>query len=180
MKHTVDFIAISYYSSHCTSADPNAGVQTGGNMTKDLKKNPYTSTTDFGWQIDPQGLRYTLNKLYNLYEKPILIAENGIGMIESNLHNTDYEIQDDYRISYVKEHLLQVEEAINDGVDIMGYTYWGPIDLVSCATAQMKKRYGFIYVDRNDDGEGTLKRSKKASFDWYKQVIETNGDSIHN
>ena len=101
-------------------------------------------------------------------------------MIESNLHNTDYEIQDDYRISYVKEHLLQVEEAINDGVDIMGYTYWGPIDLVSCATAQMKKRYGFIYVDRNDDGEGTLKRSKKASFDWYKQVIETNGDSIHN
>lgn len=180
LKHTVDFIAISYYSSHCTSADPNAGVQTGGNMTKDLKKNPYTSTTDFGWQIDPQGLRYTLNKLYNLYEKPILIAENGIGMIESNLHNTDYEIQDDYRISYVKEHLLQVEEAINDGVDIMGYTYWGPIDLVSCATAQMKKRYGFIYVDRNDDGEGTLKRSKKASFDWYKQVIETNGDSIHN
>lgn len=180
LKHTVDFIAISYYSSHCTSADPNAGVQTGGNMTKDLKKNPYTSTTDFGWQIDPQGLRYTLNKLYNLYEKPILIAENGIGMIESNLHNTDYEIQDDYRISYVKEHLLQVEEAINDGVDIMGYIYWGPIDLVSCATAQMKKRYGFIYVDRNDDGEGTLKRSKKASFDWYKQVIETNGDSIHN
>ena len=179
LRNTVDFVAISYYSSSCATANPENGEPTGGNMTRDLKKNPYNPTTDFGWQIDPKGLRYTLNKLYHLYEKPILIAENGIGMIEKSNSNNDYEIQDDYRIEYMKRHLLEVEAAIEDGVDVLGYTYWGPIDLVSCATAQMKKRYGFIYVDREDDGSGTLCRSKKKSFDWYRRLIETNGGILH-
>ena len=179
LKNTVDFIAISYYSSSCASADPSQGEPTGGNMTRDLKKNPYNPTTDFGWQIDPKGLRYTLNKLYSLYEKPILIAENGIGMVEKSNTNRNYEIQDDYRIDYVKRHLLEIEKALMEGVEIIGYTYWGPIDLVSCATAQMKKRYGFIYVDRDDDGTGSLCRSKKKSFDWYKRLIETNGAILH-
>ena len=144
--------------------------------------NPYLKATDWGWQIDPQGLRYILNEFYERYQKPLFIAENGLGAHDTLVkdQNGDYTVIDDYRIDFLRQHLLQVEEAIADGVDIMGYTSWGCIDLVSASTAEMEKRYGFIYVDRDNEGRGTLERYKKKSFYWYKKVIETNGASLHD
>lgn len=181
LKNTVDFISFSYYSSNCISADPTLGKPTGSNMNSDLKVNPYLKASEWGWQIDPQGLRYTLNKMYDRYQKPLFIAENGLGAkdVLIDAGNGNKTVIDDYRIAYMKEHLLQIEEAIKDGVDVFGYTSWGCIDLVSCSTAQISKRYGMIYVDRIDDGTGTMNRYKKKSFDWYKKVIETNGDCLH-
>ena len=181
LKTTVDFVSFSYYSSNCISADPNAGEPTRSNMNRDLKRNPYNPASEWGWQIDPQGLRYTLNKIYDRYQKPVFIVENGLGANDTLVDDGhgSYTVHDDYRIDYMKKHLLQVEEAIKDGVDIMGYTSWGCIDLISCSTAEIKKRYGFIYVDLNSDGTGTLNRYKKDSFDWYKHVIATNGQSLH-
>ncbi len=180
LKHTVDFISFSYYSSNCASADPTKGEPTGSNMTANLKRNPYSQLTEWGWQIDPQGLRYTLNRLYARYQKPLLIAENGLGANDTLVEDGKggYTVIDDYRIKYMNDHLVQVSKALEDGVDVIGYTSWGCIDLISCSTAEIKKRYGFIYVDLNTDGSGTLERYKKKSFDWYKEVIATNGESL--
>ena len=136
--------------------------------------------SEWGWQIDPQGLRYILNQLYDRYQKPLFIVENGLGAVDELItdENGNKTVIDDYRIKYLNDHLVQVAEAIEDGVEVMGYTTWGCIDLVSASTAELKKRYGFIYVDRNDDGTGTLERYKKKSFYWYKEVIATNGESL--
>ena len=179
LKNTVDFVSFSYYSSICESADENATEKTGGNLSKGFI-NPYLKSTEWGWQIDPKGLRYTLNKLYERYMLPLFIVENGIGAEDTLIENENGEktVNDDYRIKYLNDHLVQVEEAIKDGVNVIGYTAWGCIDIVSASTAEMKKRYGFIYVDRNDDGSGSLKRYKKKSFDWYRQIIDTNGGSL--
>lgn len=180
LKHTVDFVSLSYYSSSCVSADPNAGEPTQSNLTKNLKKNPYSKASEWGWQIDPQGLRFTLNKLYDRYQKPLFIVENGLGandVLVDDGHGGKT-VEDDYRIEYMRQHLLQAGEALKDGVELMGYTSWGCIDLISCSTAEIKKRYGFIYVDLNSDGTGTLERYKKKSFEWYKNVIATNGGAL--
>lgn len=179
LKHTVDFISFSYYSSICETVHKELGESTGGNLSRGYK-NPYLKASEWGWQIDPKGLRYTLNKLYDRYQLPLFIVENGLGAVDElvTLDNGEKTVIDDYRIDYLRRHLLQVREAIHDGVDLMGYTSWGCIDLVSASTAEMKKRYGFIYVDRNDDGSGTMERYQKKSFGWYKRVIETNGASL--
>ena len=136
--------------------------------------------SEWGWQIDPQGLRYVLNTFYDRYQKPLFIVENGLGAVDQLIidENGNKTVNDDYRINYMRDHLVQVKEAIKDGVEIMGYTSWGCIDLVSASTAELKKRYGFIYVDRNDDGTGTLERYRKKSFYWYKKVIESNGEQL--
>ena len=138
--------------------------------------NPHLASSEWGWQIDPLGLRTLLNVLWDRYQKPLFIVENGLGAKDKV--EADGSINDDYRISYLNDHLVQVREAIEDGVEVMGYTSWGPIDLVSASKAEMSKRYGFIYVDRDDEGNGTLARSRKKSFWWYKEVIATNGGSL--
>ncbi|MBZ9608848.1 glycoside hydrolase family 1 protein [Clostridium estertheticum] len=179
LKNTVDFISFSYYMSSCATADPKKREMGTGNIISGVH-NPYLEASDWGWQIDPQGLRYILNLFYDRYQKPLFIVENGLGAIDKLIidENGNKTVIDDYRIKYLNDHLVQVAEAIDDGVDIMGYTSWGCIDLVSATTAELRKRYGFIYVDRNDDGTGTLERYKKKSFDWYKEVISTNGKSL--
>ena len=164
LKNTVDFISFSYYSSVCATTHTELGEPTGGNLSKGYK-NPYLKATAWGWQIDPKGLRYTLNRLYDRYQ--LVTLENG-----------EKTVLDDYRIDYLRQHLIQVREAICDGVEIMGYTSWCCIDLVSASTAEMRKRYGYIYVDRNDDGTGSLKRYRKKSFWWYRDVIAGNGASL--
>ena len=180
LKHTVDFISFSYYMSICASADPDQGEAGRGNLMGGVM-NPYLEASEWGWQIDPKGLRYALNEMYDRYQKPLFIVENGLGAVDELVEGKDGKltVEDDYRIAYLKEHLLQVEEAIEDGVEIMGYTSWGCIDLVSASTAELRKRYGYIYVDRNDDGTGTLNRYKKKSFYWYQKVIESNGEILH-
>lgn len=143
--------------------------------------NPYLKASEWGWQIDPQGLRYICNELWDKYRKPLFVVENGLGAVDVPVTDEDGNktVEDDYRIEYMRDHLLQLEEAIEDGVAVMGYTSWGCIDLVSASTAELKKRYGLIYVDRNDDGSGTLERYRKKSFYWYKNVIASNGKSLH-
>lgn len=174
--HTVDFISFSYYSSRVSSADPAVQEQTAGNIFASIK-NPYLEASEWGWQIDPLGLRITLNAIYDRYQKPMFIVENGLGAVDTP-DETGY-VADDYRIAYLREHIKAMNAAINeDGVELLGYTTWGCIDLVSAGTGEMKKRYGFIYVDRDNDGNGTLKRSKKKSFDWYKQVIASQGTEL--
>lgn len=179
LKNTVDFISFSYYVSVCATADEEKNIRGEGNLLGGVP-NPTLKASEWGWQIDPQGLRYILNQFWDKYRKPLFIVENGLGARDILIDDGHggKTVNDDYRIEYMREHLKQVEEAIEDGVDIMGYTSWGCIDLVSASTAQLSKRYGFVYVDRNDDGSGTLKRYKKKSFDWYKQVIATNGDAL--
>jgi 6-phospho-beta-glucosidase len=142
--------------------------------------NPHLEASEWGWQIDPQGLRYVLNTFYDRFQKPLFIVENGLGAVDELITNEKGEktVEDDYRINYLNDHLVQVGEAIEDGVEVLGYTSWGCIDLVSASTAQLKKRYGYIYVDRHDDGSGTLERYRKKSFHWYKEVISTNGGSL--
>lgn len=175
-NHTVDFISFSYYSSRVASADPAVKEQTAGNIFASIK-NPYLDASEWGWQIDPLGLRITLNTIWDRYQKPMFIVENGLGAVDTPDEN-GY-VTDDYRIDYLREHIKAMNDAINqDGVELWGYTTWGCIDLVSAGTGEMKKRYGFIYVDRDNDGNGTLKRSKKKSFDWYKQVIASNGTEL--
>ena len=175
-ENTVDFIGFSYYSSRCASTDESIiNEDTSGNAFKTLK-NPYLKASEWGWQIDPLGLRITCNTLYDRYQKPLFIVENGLGAID--VVEEDGSIKDDYRIDYLREHIKAMKEAIIDGVDLIGYTPWGCIDLVSASTGEMSKRYGFIYVDRDDKGNGTLKRSKKKSFEWYKKVIATNGEEL--
>ncbi len=178
LKNTVDFIGFSYYMSVCQSYDRN--LETGeGNIIGGIP-NPYLQASEWGWQIDPVGIRYYMNTLFDRYQKPLFIVENGLGAIDELIIDDHGEktVNDDYRISYLNDHLVQVSEAIQDGVNVLGYTVWGCIDLVSFTTAQIKKRYGFIYVDRNEDGTGTLARFKKKSFHWYRKIIETNGQSL--
>lgn len=174
--HTVEFFAFSYYRSGTYSHEVENAFDTGGIKGK---PNPYlkgTTPAPWKWPIDPEGLRYVLNVLTDRYHLPLFIVENGIGLDEKPDENG--RIDDEFRRTYIEEHLKQVREAIEDGCDVMGYLYWGPIDIVSAGTGEMKKRYGFIYVDRQNDGSGSLKRMKKESFSWYKQVIETNGSNI--
>lgn len=172
---TVDYIGFSYYMTNVASSDPNK-EKTGGNMLEGIR-NPYLKATDWGWQIDPVGLRLSLNNLYDRYQIPVFIVENGMGAVDKV--EEDGSIHDTYRIVYLKEHIKQLKLAVEeDGVDLMGYTPWGCIDLVSAGTGEMKKRYGFIYVDRDDVGNGTLARSKKDSFYWYKEVIASNGENL--
>ncbi len=175
--YPVDFVSFSYYSSKVASVDPKvvAGNSGAGNMFESVK-NPYLGESEWGWQIDPLGLRITLNNLYDRYQKPLFIVENGLGAYDELVNGT---VEDDYRIDYLREHIKEMRDAVTlDGVDLLGYTTWGPIDLVSAGTGEMSKRYGFIYVDRQDDGTGDMKRYKKKSFDWYKKVIATNGEEL--
>lgn len=175
-KHTVDFIAFSYYNSRCVRTDKSVDDVAEGNIFTSAK-NPYLSYSQWGWPIDPLGLRITLNHVYDRYEKPLFIVENGLGA--KDIADENGYVEDDYRIDYLREHIKAMYDAVSiDGVDLLGYTMWGPIDLVSASTGEMEKRYGFIYVDRDNSGNGSLKRSKKKSFEWYKKVIASNGEDL--
>ncbi|RKJ46255.1 6-phospho-beta-glucosidase [bacterium 1XD8-76] len=174
-ENTVDFISLSYYNSRCVRAD-GRGEASGGNVFASAK-NPYLECSEWGWPIDPMGFRITLNALYDRYQKPLFVVENGLGAVDAV--KEDGSINDDYRIDYLRAHIRAMTEAADeDGVDIIGYTPWGCIDLVSATTGEMSKRYGLIYVDRDDDGKGTLKRVRKKSFYWYKEVIASNGERL--
>lgn len=171
---TVDFISFSYYCSRCDSANPEVTSKRMAANAFRTVRNPYLKASEWGWQIDPLGLRVTLNDLYDRYQKPLFIVENGLGA--NDVVNADGSIEDDYRIAYMKEHIkCMIDAVVNDGIPLMGYTMWGPIDLVSASTGEMSKRYGIIYVERDDQGKGSLKRLKKKSFYWYRNVIATNG-----
>lgn len=173
-KGVVDFYTFSYYMTTCVSADENK-EKMGGNFMGGVK-NPYLETSAWGWQIDPKGLRYNLNVLYARYQIPIMIVENGLGAYDQP--EEDGCIHDTYRIEYMKKHIEQMKEAVKDGVDLIGYTPWGCVDLISASTGEMAKRYGMIYVDKYDDGTGTLARRKKDSFYWYQKVIASNGEDL--
>ncbi|CNB51808.1 cryptic 6-phospho-beta-glucosidase [Yersinia frederiksenii] len=175
LKHTVDFVSFSYYASRCASADMNEQNSSAANIVKSLK-NPHIQASEWGWGIDPLGLRITMNMMYDRYQKPLFLVENGLGAKDEI--NAQGEIEDDYRISYLREHIKAMAEAIDDGIPVIGYTSWGCIDLVSASTGEMSKRYGFIYVDRDDQGKGSLARKKKKSFYWYKKVIASNGADL--
>lgn len=172
-QYTNDYLAFSYYRTTTHSAGGHMQYNTGGGFGAE---NPYLKKSEWGWPIDPLGFRYTCNELYDRYQKPLFIAENGLGAVDRI--EADGSIHDTERQEYLKEHLLALYEAIKDGCDVMGYTWWGPIDIVSAGTGEMKKRYGFIYVDKDNDGNGTLKRRKKDSFDYYRRIIETNGGAL--
>ena len=173
---TVDFLSYSYYCTHVTG-QKTKGILKGMNGLDTGYKNSYLPKSDWGWTIDPQGLRYSLNYLYDRYQLPLMIVENGLGAVD--VLEADGHVHDDYRIEYLKAHLKELLKAIEiDGIPVMGYTMWGPIDLIAASTGEMKKRYGFIYVDRDDFGNGTLKRYKKDSFYWYQKVIATNGEIL--
>ena len=175
---TVDFVSFSYYSSRCITVDQEilAGEKADGNAVFEATVNPYLKASEWGWAIDPIGLRVTLNTIYDRYEKPMFIVENGLGAVDTV--EPDGSIHDSYRIDYLRAHIEQMAEAVKDGVDLMGYTPWGCIDLVSASTGEMAKRYGFIYVNKFDDGTGDLSREKKDSFYWYQKVIATNGEDL--
>ena len=172
-NYTVDFVAFSYYASKVVTTDHRLKINNYGKL-----QNPYCDASQWGWIIDPQGIRITLNFLQERFHKPLFIVENGLGA--PDVVETDGSIKDDYRIEYLKAHIEQVKLALDDGIDLMGYLTWGPIDVISATEGQMTKRYGFIYVDRDDEGKGTLKRSKKKSFNWYKKVIQSNGEELEN
>lgn len=176
-ENPVDYISFSYYSSRVAAHPDNLeGEFTGGNIFDSIK-NPHLEASEWGWQIDPLGFRITMNELYDRYQKPLFVVENGLGAIDTPDENGN--IIDDYRIDYLKQHIEAMKDAIDqDGVEMLGYTTWGAIDLVSASTGEMSKRYGFVYVDRDDAGNGTLARSKKKSFDWYKKVIASNGEDL--
>ena len=170
----LDFIGLNYYS---TSVAHYEGDDNGEETLCGGVQNPYLEKSKWGWSIDPIGLRYLLNYVYRRYELPIIVSENGLGAMDKV--EADGSINDDYRIDYLNQHLIQLKKAAEeDGVECFGYLMWGPIDLVSATTGEMKKRYGFIYVDKQDDGTGDYSRKKKKSFDWYKEVIESNGESL--
>ena len=170
----VDFYTFSYYMSSCASVNPS-DEDAPGNMSMGIK-NPYLEASEWGWQIDPTGLRVLLNEIYGRYRIPIMVVENGLGAIDAV--EPDGSIHDQYRIDYLRGHIQAMREAIGDGVDLVGYTPWGCIDLVSASTGEMHKRYGMIYVDRHDDGTGSFERSRKDSFFWYKKVIASNGEDL--
>ncbi|MDD4850745.1 MAG: family 1 glycosylhydrolase [Gemmiger sp.] len=171
---TVDFYTCSYYMSNCVTTHADA-AESGGNLVGGVK-NPYLKASDWGWQIDPQGLRYSLNEIYGRYGIPVMVVENGLGA--KDVREADGAVHDGYRIDYLRQHIAEMAEAVKDGVDLMGYTPWGCIDLVSASTGEMAKRYGFIYVAKYDDGTGDLSRSRKDSFYWYKKVIASNGADL--
>ena len=168
-NYTADYMAFSYYYSRMNSAVHNTAD------LNDISRNPLLPASIWGWCVDPLGLRNSLNVYYDRYQLPLMIAENGLGALDELKAGT---VEDDYRIDYLREHLKAIKEAIRDGVEVFAYCAWGPIDIVSCTTNEMSKRYGFVYVDLNDDGTGSRKRFKKKSFDWYKRVIETNGADL--
>ena len=175
-ENTVDFVSFSYYSSRCTAAEPPADAEMTGNAFRGVK-NPYLQASQWGWAIDPLGLRITMNDLWDRYQKPLFVVENGLGA--RDVVEEDGSINDDYRIEYLRAHIETMRDAIvEDGVELWGYTTWGPIDLVSASTGEMSKRYGFVYVDRDDAGNGTLERRRKKSFYWYKKVIASNGADL--
>ncbi|MFQ7236433.1 MAG: glycoside hydrolase family 1 protein, partial [Enterococcus hulanensis] len=174
--YPVDYIGFSYYMSMVVDETSEETEGVSGNLLGGVK-NPFLKASEWGWQIDPEGLRIAMNELYGRYQVPLFIVENGLGAIDEV--QPDGTIEDNYRIDYLREHIEAMKKAVDDGVDLMGYTPWGCIDLVSASTGEMSKRYGFIYVDLDDEGNGTLDRSKKASFDWYKKVIETNGEKLN-
>lgn len=178
LKNTVDFVSFSYYSSKVVAADESKYQMANGNIMRGLR-NPYVSYSDYDYPIDPEGLRFILNYLYDHFHKPLFVAENGIGARETLVEQDGVKtVLDDYRIDFHRGHIAAMERAIEDGVEVLGYTSWGPIDCVSAASAEITKRYGFVYVDRNQDGSGTLERYKKKSFDWYKKVIASNGTDL--
>ena len=173
----VDYFGFSYYMSttvnYESTIDLTSTVEAANIHSVD---NPYLTATKWGWTIDPEGLRYIMNAVYERYEIPLFIVENGFGAIDEFVDGT---VHDQDRINYLKKHIIQMKKAVEeDGVDLMGYTPWGCIDLVSFTTGEMKKRYGFIYVDKDNEGNGTLKRYKKDSFEWYRQVIASNGEKL--
>ena len=172
---TVDFYTLSYYMSNCVGNATGTAKEVEGNIVAGLK-NPYLKASDWGWQIDPKGLRYSLNAIYDRYQIPVMVVENGLGAKDQV--EKDGSIHDSYRIDYLRSHIEQMKEAVKDGVDLMGYTPWGCIDLVSASTGEMAKRYGFVFVDKYDDGTGTLARSRKDSFYWYQKVIKSNGEEL--
>ena len=191
-KYPVDFLSFTYYRSRIASKDYVESVQKetnksdkevegdtsyrgDDNIVNTGKTNPYLKITPSGWSIDPDGLFLALEDLYSRYQVPIFIAENGLGVKEELVDGT---VDDTYRMEFLRDHIISMKKAIRNGVDLFGYAWWGPIDLVSNGSGQMSKRYGFIYVDRNDAGEGTLKRYRKKSFYWYKKVIESNGEDL--
>ncbi|MCD8027071.1 MAG: family 1 glycosylhydrolase [Erysipelotrichaceae bacterium] len=177
MEGKVDFLSFSYYMSQVAAGDPSQfEAADGGNLSMGIK-NPYLSASDWGWQIDPTGLRNALNVLYDRYQMPLFVVENGLGAFDKI--EEDGSIHDDYRINYLRGHIKAMDAAVNeDGVDLMGYTMWGCVDLVSASTGEMAKRYGFVYVDKYDDGTGDLSRKKKDSFYWYKKVIASQGADL--
>ena len=174
----VDYIALSYYMS--AVVDHNIQEDQNGRGFPGSVPNPYLKCSDWGWTIDPDGLRYSLNQLYERYELSIFIAENGFGAYDKLIDEKDgYVVEDDYRINYLREHIQAVKDAVlKDHVPVLGYTVWGCIDVVSFTTGELAKRYGFIYVDIDDQGNGTLNRSKKKSFYWYQKVIQSNGETL--
>lgn len=175
-EHPVDFVSFSYYASRTVSGYDEDYATTTGNLFQSIK-NPHLPSTDWGWQIDPLGLRSSLNMLYNRYQKPLFIVENGLGA--KDVPNAEGKVEDDYRIDYTRQHIQAFKDAVTiDGVELLGYTTWGIIDVTAASTGQMSKRYGFIYVDRDDEGKGSLKRTPKKSFYWYKKVIASNGEVL--
>ncbi len=171
---TVDMYTYSYYMTNCASADPEV-VKTGGNMVMGIP-NPYLKKSDWGWAIDPDGLRWSLNEVWDRYQIPIMVVENGFGAVDERAE--DGKFHDDYRIDYFRSHIKAMDEALADGVNLIAYTTWGCIDIVSAGTGEMKKRYGYIYVDRDNDGNGDLHREPKDSYFWYKKVIASNGEDL--
>lgn len=171
----VDYYTFSYYMTNCMTLGKGEQEITSGNLLEGVR-NPYLEASEWGWQIDPVGLRYTLNKLYDRYGIPLMIVENGFGA--SDVVQEDGQIHDTDRIDYLRAHIAEMEKAIREGVPLIGYLLWAPIDIISSSTGEMKKRYGLIYVDKQDDGSGTLARMKKDSFYWYQKVIATNGDTL--
>lgn len=174
--NTVDFIAFSYYKSCIKAAGQETMFDTGGAYGG---KNPYLteySPEPWSWAVDPQGLRYVCNYLTEVYGMPLFVVENGIGLKDEP--GEDGRVADDFRRTYVRGHVEQLREAIADGCDVMGYLYWGPFDIVSAGTGEYAKRYGFVYVDKHDDGTGTFERSKKESFAWYQKLIASNGEDL--
>ena len=172
--NTVDYVTFSYYMSMTESVDPDA-PRTPGNTVLGVK-NPYLESSEWGWQTDPIGLRYSLIEMYDRYKKPLFVVENGLGARDTV--ETDGSIHDGYRIEYFRRHFIEMGKAIDDGVELLGYTSWGPVDIISASGNQMSKRYGFVYVDQDDLGAGTLARSRKDSFYWYKNVIASNGAEL--
>ncbi|MFC3419958.1 6-phospho-beta-glucosidase [Salinicoccus hispanicus] len=175
----VDYLGFSYYMSTTVDSQvtaDNKGDIVNGGLPHGVD-NPFIKSSDWGWAIDPVGLRYALNRLYDRYQIPLFIVENGFGAVDNV--EADGTIQDDARIEYLSAHIEEMEKAVNyDGVELIGYTPWGVMDIVSFTTGEMKKRYGMIHVDRDNEGNGTMKRSKKASFEWYRSVIESNGSEL--
>ena len=172
-QNTNDYLAFSYYMTSTHIAGMKIRSNTGGHVGAD---NPYLEKSKWGWPIDPVGLRFVCNELYDRYQKPMFFAENGLGTADTI--DSDGRIRDTARMEYLKKHIEALQQAVADGCDIFGYTWWGPIDIVSAGTGEMEKRYGFIYVDKDNQGNGTLQRRKKDSFEYYKKVIASNGQDL--